>query len=56
MQKQKVIRNMALQVDNHSVAVRALQEWVNTEHEQSNAFRILEENLNRKIDMTQKNN
>jgi uncharacterized membrane protein YheB (UPF0754 family) len=56
MQKEKVIRNIALQVDNHSISVRALEEWVNTEHEQSNAFKILEENLNKKIDITQKNN
>lgn len=50
-QKEKVMRNLVLQCESHSHAIKGIQEWIAIDHSRGNSFVIVEETLKEQIEM-----
>jgi uncharacterized protein YoaH (UPF0181 family) len=50
-QKEKVLRNVVLQCESHSHAIKGIQEWIATDHSKGNSFAIVEQALKERMEM-----
>ena len=48
-QKEKILLNMSYEIENNTISITAIEEWIKIDQNRGASFKLLEENIKRKL-------